>query len=399
MSGPRYTPAWIVFIFILACVSASAQPGFIRTYAPPPGTIITGADASPDGGMVYCGAFGDRGFLMHLDASGNTVWARTYSAVGTFDSGTFGANWQISFQGVAALGNGTFIVVGSGRDTAGVIGTQQLTLLCDALGNPVWSSSQGSFHSDSFSMADVESPSAILIAGMTGGLGGSRAYVTRCDPLTGEFGDGRLLRPFSAWSTYAEALALDHCDDGGVALSGGFIGTSEGSCISKMDSALNPIWEHGWSNFIAVTLAGLADGSLVAAGDSVVARFLPSGLVDWSLQLIAGHGGIRAMQVRPDGHILLAGWSEPADPYSWLILLDPSGSEVWSRRYGNSGDQFKITGLDQLASGGLRLTGSAGSDVLLVATDDMGLAGSCTYASLVHTLAPMALVALPDPIS
>ncbi len=250
-------------------------------------------------------------------------------------------------------------------------------------------------------MADVESPNSLLIGGMLGRLGASRACVMRWDPLTGEFGAGRLLRPYaiSEWSTYAEALALDHCDDGGVALSGGFFGNLDGSCISKMDSSLNPIWEHGWSNFNARSLAGLADGSVVAAGDSVVARFLPSGLVDWSMELVVGNGGIRAMQVRPDGHILLAGWSEPTDPYGWLILLDPTGTEVWARRYGNTGDGFQITGLHCLANGDLRLSGRAGNDALLIATDDQGHAGSCSYLSLLHSLAPMTLLAVQDPTS
>ena len=394
MNAAKYAAVPLVFLFILACVSASAQSGFIRTYGVPPGTGTSSADATPDGGMVYCGGFGSSGFLMRMDASGNTVWARTYSAVGTFDSGTFGTDWQINFRGVAALDNGTFMVVGLGYSPESVLGTHQFSLLCDAAGNPVWSSSQGSIYTDWFSIVEEESSGSVLIAGQATSLSGPMACVKRCNPVTGEFSEVR-----NVYVGHSDAVALDHGGDGGAVLTGAISFGSYGSFISKMDAALNQVWGHSWSNFFIRSVVGLADGSVVAAGDSMVARFQPSGAVDWSKQLIVGNGTITSLQVRSDGYILLAGWSEPADPYSWLMLLDPSGSEVWSRRYGNPGDQFKVTGLDQLSSGGLRLSGRAGTDVLLIATDDMGLAGSCTYASLVHTLAPMTLLAFDDPIN
>ncbi len=136
MSAARNTATSLVSIFILACVSASAQPGFIRTYAPPLGTAITGADATADGGMVYCGTIDTSGYLMRLDPAGNILWARVYKADHPYIGIPVVDNLDIAFNGVTALDNNSFMVVGSSISTFASQGNekQQFTFVCDGDG-------------------------------------------------------------------------------------------------------------------------------------------------------------------------------------------------------------------------------------------------------------------------
>ncbi|MBK7086499.1 MAG: hypothetical protein IPH53_18355 [Flavobacteriales bacterium] len=96
---------------------------------------MSGCDATEDDGLILSGTVDDSlGLLLRLDVEGNTLWTRTYSALGTNDVGTFGSSWIIEFLDVAAIGDSGYVVVGSG-DAQGSQGRQNIIMRLDSSGD------------------------------------------------------------------------------------------------------------------------------------------------------------------------------------------------------------------------------------------------------------------------
>lgn len=87
----------IVLFYCALSPEADAQPSYVRTYSVPPNTVMHGCDVTDDDGLIMCGTVDDSlGLLIRLDVAGNTLWTRTYSAIGTNDGGTFGGSGSLN---------------------------------------------------------------------------------------------------------------------------------------------------------------------------------------------------------------------------------------------------------------------------------------------------------------
>ncbi|MBP6697290.1 MAG: T9SS type A sorting domain-containing protein [Flavobacteriales bacterium] len=371
----------IVLFYCALSPEADAQPSYVRTYSVPPNTVMHGCDVTDDDGLIMCGTVDDSlGLLIRLDVAGNTLWTRTYSAIGTNDGGTFGSSWIIEFLDVAAIGDSGYVVVGSG-DVQGNQGRENLIVRLDSSGDHIWGGSRGTIYYDVFAHIDRIDSVTVLVSGRTGGLSTSRATLERFNLTTG-FQEGGLA---GHWG-YSQPLAIDLADDGGFVLAG-TLDFGFSSFVIKADASFDTLWTIDWDNFSARTVVGLTDGSVIAAGDTVVMRILPNGQVDWSKQLHVGDGAITDVEVRMDGTILLTGWSDPVDSYSWLVLMDQAGNVVGSQRYGDTGDMYRVSQLELLPGDHARLIGTAGlAGALVIATDSAGTVETCSYPTLVFGL-------------
>ena len=360
---------------------------------------MSGCDATEDDGLILSGTVDDSlGLLLRLDVEGNTLWTRTYSAIGTNDVGTFGSSWIIEFLDVAAIGDSGYVVVGSG-DAQGSQGRQNIIMRLDSSGDHLWGGSRGTIYYDVFAYVDPIDAVTVLVGGRTGGLSTSRATLERFNITTGLQIGGLA----GHWG-YSQPLAIDRADDGGYVLAG-TLDFGFSSFVVKSDASFDTLWTIDWDNFSARTIVGLADGSVIAAGDTVVMRILPNGQMDWSKQLHVGDGAITDMDVLPDGTILLAGWSDPADSYSWLVRLDQAGAVVGTQRYGDTGVMYRVSQLELLSGNHLRLIGTAGVDsVLVIATESSGALGTCSYPALIYslnsfTLLPAGVLSVTTPVA
>ena len=370
-------------IFVLGFLSiasvASAQPGFVRSYDLPPGSLLMGADATPDGGLVLCGTMADSAFLMRVDVAGELLWSRTFTAWSA--NGPF---WeplvQLAFNDVSALNDTAYLVAGHGN-VGPPTTVESILARFDGSGTISWIKFKDqTAYTDYFTSAIIESATTGLVAGRRGGLNSDLSKVYRIDLNTGGIlGD----QAFSGLN-YSFDQVMDLGADGSVLLTG--LPGGMNSLIGRFDSGLNPLWANEYGGLQTRAVKGLLNGSVLAAGDSVLLHLTPTGAVDWARSVAVGNGAITDMAVRPDGQILLLGWTTDVDTYSWALLMDTAGNPVWGRRYGGIGDVLRLTELDLLPDGSLRMSGMNDTNAVVLATDSLGLIGACPTQNLIYSV-------------
>ena len=361
--------------------AACAQPGFLRTYDLPPGSTVHGADATPDGGLVLCGTMADSAFLMRVDVAGQLLWSRTFTAEGANDLGTYWTPYeQLDFQDVTAVNDTACLVAGAGT-VPGFLGGQSIVASFHSSGDTSWARViDWSIYSDLLTAAVMENSTTALVAGRLGGLNSDWSKVYRIDLGTGTVTGSN---GFSG-APYSWAQRMDRGADGSILLTSP--GDAMFSLIGRFDAGLNALWANEYIGLQTRTVKGLPDGSVLAAGDSVLLKLTPAGTVDWAKSILVGNGAITDMAVRPDGHVLLLGWTTDVDTYSWIVHVDAAGAPVWGRRFGGVGDDVRLTELDLLPDGSLRLNGMSGSNALVVGTDSLGVIGTCPFPNLTYSV-------------
>ncbi len=293
------------------------------------GTIAFGAAAADS----HTSAGLSDAFVVKLDPAGNVLWSRSYGGAGA-DVGRSIA--------VDSLGNvlvtGDFaqtIDLGGGPLTSADVLDGFLVKL-DPAGNHLWSKAFGGQYDDSGQGVGVDASNDVLVTGYfdeevgfggalqsDGPSGGVDVFVAKLAP------DGSHLWTRSygkdGMSLTQKGFAIA-CDAGGnVYFDGSFVDTVsfgagthvgqglEDIFVVKLDPAGNTIWSKAFGGPAAEYPVGLA----VDSGAHVIVSGSLGGGVDF------GGGGLEV-----DG---------PEDIY--VFKLDTDGAHVWSRRFGDSGDQ------------------------------------------------------------
>ena len=382
------TPILILSILSFS-VSVSAQVDFIRTYTLPPNTTITGADVSDNGNLAIVGNFDDKALLVKIDPFGQIEWNKNYSSWYYYWPGP-NSPWAItSFLDIAILSDTGFVAVGWGLEPQ-IQDARRIVMRLDEIGNVM----SVYYAGDNGYQEMIKEPSNnILLGGTTSSLNVSKAYISRMELATGIHQGG-----LGMGSGYSGHRGIGHGSDGSTYLAG-ISGTGDGF-LTRMDPMFNTIWELAWNNYQPYNVVGLDDGSVITANENIIARFLPSGILDWAKTLSVG-GQIQDIKLTNTGHLLLAGYSgNSSNAYSWLVKIDSTGNDIWGRRYGNIGDAFLVDDLDLTNNDDIRMTGYSGSsDLLVIATDSSGILSSCQQQTLSYSLSSATISPTPSPPS
>jgi predicted secreted protein len=202
-----------------------------------------------------------------------------------------------------------------------------------------------------------------------------------------------------------EAFSVVQTNDAGYALAGMTESYGVGhtnAWLVKTDSSGNMQWSQaygGGADNGAYSVIQTSDGGYALAGftdsfgagkyDFWLIKTNSSGSMQWN-QTYGGTGDEQASSViqTSDGGFALAGYTDSfgAGSYDfWLVKTDFSGTMLWNRTYGGSGDD-EAECVIQTSDGGYALagytnsTGAGGLDFWLVKTDSTGtLQWSQTY--------------------
>lgn len=207
----------------------------------------------------------------------------------------------------------------------------------DAVGNRLWTKQWGTSSGDVATAATIDAAGHIWVAGRTGGKLGSAASAGAYDAFAAELdGDGNLLqlRQFgTAYGDAATGIALD--GSGNVFVAGVTQGALDGELsnggidafVVKLADDLNTVWTRMWGTssedlaaavavdaaggpYLAVTVQTTADlacapGQIWAAGFD--ADGAPTISQSWDS---CGVDTATGIAVRPDGLVLLSGWTD-----------------------------------------------------------------------------------------
>lgn len=300
-------------------VDASGNRVWENIYGGSHDDFLYGVQATADGGCILTGSttsFGDGGsdaWCLKLDASGNTVWEKTYGAA--LDEAAFA---------VDVTPDGGYVIAGN-ASSFGSGSFDAWCLMLDASGAPVWQRTYGGPSYDIFAAVRATGDGGCVVAGYTSsfGAGAFDAWCTKLDAY------GNVI-----WQkTYGGATG-DVFSAVQLAPGGGYV-------VAGYSTSFGSGTYEGWCLL------------LDASGDVVWQRALGDGPLDYFL----------GAEATGDGGYVLAGSSYISgglNQQGWCLKLDASGNVIWQKTYGGNLNEHWFA-LSVTADGGLILAGEAAS--------------------------------------
>ena len=327
-----------VLLFASTLVCLGQQP-FIRTYDIPllngggPGNIQLGADRMPDGGLVFTDGKG----LTRLDATGNIIWSKAPLFSFQFVPWSPPVPLDLTyFNDVCSTSDGNIILVGKawGDQIPYLPSVKPMAIkVCvDQYGDLLW--------------VAVDEPSNVhtWFNSVTRSIGGKVVVAGRSYHNLSSNGTLRLTRSNNGAVSECKMFKADASQDHdlihvGIGADSSILAIGDLGTIMKLDSTLTLIWRADHSGFLPTKATGHSDGTTMAIGGNVVAKYDPVGSMVWSRSLPAFvDGENRDVICRPNGNCVVLGFAFDPYPCSYLVELDTAGNVLWSEQYGGPGD-------------------------------------------------------------
>jgi hypothetical protein len=339
---------WATSVFAL-----SPQTVWTRTYGGTGGEFGLSVQQTSDGGYIISGvtsSFGagsEDAYLIKTDASGDTVWTKTYGGTGS----EFG-------NSVQQTSDGGYIVAGEATSFGAGSGDAYL-IKTGASGDTVWTRTYGGTGWDDGNSVQQTSDGGYIIVGDTDsfGAGSKDAYLIKTDAngdtlWTGTYGG---TEDDTGWS-------VQQTSDGGYIIGGMTDSFGAGSYdiyLIKTDAGGDTVWTRTYGG-TGVELGGsvqqTSDGGYIIGGmtdsfgagsyDAYLIKTDASGDTVWT-RAYGGTGaeGGGSVQQTPDGGYVFAGYTSSFGAGGddvYLIRTDANGDPVWTRTYGGTGEDAGV---------------------------------------------------------
>ncbi len=375
-----------LLVLVLATPLA-AQVRFQRTYNRVYDDYGYSVAQTADGGYIITGNTGTGGgdtdvWLIKTDASGNTMWTRTYGGPDA-DKG----------QSVAQTPDGGYIIAGE-TESFGPGGCCVWLIKTDASGDTMWTRTYGGGDWDEGSSVALTADGGYIITGTTRsfGPGWFDVYLIKTDAS----GDTMWTRAYGGPDA-DKGQSVAQTADGGYVIAGYtecFGAGGYDAWLIKTDASGDTIWTHTYGEMchdFGYSVALTADSGYVVAGHTQTSgqgrvgfwliKTDASGDTIWT-RTYGGPDdeGAQSVAQTADGGYVIAGytWSFGAgDRDVWVVKTDASGDTVWTRTYGGTDGDYGRS-VAQTADGGYVITGNTASfgaggiDVYLIKTDANG---------------------------
>jgi len=387
----------IAFLVSLAfsavvCPCACAASMWSQTYG---GTQLDRAKSlvvTSDGGYAIAGrteSFGEGdsdAWLVKTDASGNMMWNHTYGGT-NFDAAM---SLVVTSDGGYAIAGQTYSF-GAGDVDFWLVKT-------DSSGNMVWQEAYGGTGLDRAYAVVVASDGGYALAGYTNSFEseGYDFWLVKTDSS----GNMEWSQTYGG-TEYEYAFSLVATSDGGYAMAGetGSFGAEGDFWLVKTDASGNMLWSQNYGGARyerAESLAVTSDGGYVIAGDIAISdenvdvwlvKIDSSGNMVWQKTYgetaedygVSGDSPTSVVQT-DDGGYAIAGYTGPSatGDDAWLVKTDANGDMEWDQTYGESGVELALC-VVQTSDGGYVLAaekskvGDEDFDFWLVKTDEHGI--------------------------
>lgn len=375
-------------------LNISRRRGFIKTIggsAEENGIWVT---PTLDGGFILAGsavrtsARGLDALLLKTNASGDTLWSKTFGNTGT-DRGN--AVVQTSDRGYLLAG----ITTPVGRSDLNLYWVKT-----DSAGNTLWERSLGgSADEGNFGVgAQATRDGGFVLCSQTAsfGAGGTDIYVVK----TLANGDTSWTRTYGGANSDV-AISIQQTRDDGYILVGRtqIPGGANNLYLLRLKPNGDTVWSRslgGTGGAIGVSVGLTADNGFivtgqnesVGGGDAYLVKTDSLGIVQWSQNYgSSGADWGRSVQQTSDGGYIVGGYTASnyfgpnSGPYDIFLLRINSGGDVvlWKRSYGGEGSDDSHS-VRQTADGGFVLIGTINSaptstnnkNIYLIRTDEFG---------------------------
>ena len=317
---------------------------------------------------------------------------------------TYGGNESFSTDVLPADDGGYYIVGMTDVQWEPVMQGDVVLIRTDASGETLWQRTYGGDGFDTGQALIETSDGGLMIAGHTTSFGaqGMDVYLLKLDQEGNEiwscvFGDSLNERMTAAHQTADEGYYLvgnvenpdDVIADAGAAGYGGL----DGRCnihLAKTDENGSVIWSrtmHSENNVIASSASPTADGGMLVSAtimyypandnDIVLLKSDGNGNETWSRAWEEDKRQTLDMIPSSDGNYLLAGAHAPTGTTDYFasdfhfMKVDPNGSELWTSTFGDPATIERASVIAQTSDGGY-ITAGGVADIILVKVDENG---------------------------
>ena len=331
----------LTFFFALPTFS---QQRWERTYGGASGDYGHSVQQTSDGGYIVAGltrSFGAGNYDVYLiktNASGDTLWTRTYG----------GKNWDQG-NSVQQTTDGGYIIVGYTSSFRDTLSDDVYLIKTDASGDTLWTKTYGGNFGDEGWSIQQTSDGGYIIAGITSSFGvNTDVWLIK----TNASGNTLWTRTYggTSWDLGED---VKQTTDGGYIIAGWTrsFGNSDQVYLVKTNASGDTIWtrtyggtNQDWGNSVQQTL----DGGYIVAG------WTNSFGNTWQVYLIKTNAlgdtlwtrtyggameeyGYSVHQTTDRGYIVVGVTSSFGNNYQvYLIKTNASGDTLWTRTYGGA---------------------------------------------------------------
>ncbi len=328
----------------LVKIKANGDTLWARTYGGPGLEQGYFVQQTSDNGYIVAGFsnyFGSGGwdiYCIRTDASGDTLWTRTYGGISS----------EVPPKCIRQTADGGFVILGSTASYGA--GDWDIYLIkLNANGNIVWSKTFGGMYSDFGNSILQLSDGGYAITGASGsfGTGGSAVYLMRTDSIGNldwfkTYGDTGNEVATSFQQTFDSGFIMVGYCKASSALHGDIY-------LIKTDAYGDTLWTRTFSGgplyntdmayaIVQTNDSGYAlAGTLNSSDESIFVKLDMNGNIQWTRNIL--NANIDAMQQTFDGGFILAGWALPFPAKVCIIKTDSNGNALC--QYGNQTVTFK----------------------------------------------------------
>jgi hypothetical protein len=377
----------VLFVLLLACSPRKTKQGWIMAYGGDYGSEGFSVQQTSDGGYIVAGynapglSSFDRNdiYVIKTNASGDTIWSKTYGGTEN-DEG----------NSVRQTADGGYIIAGYTR-SFGAGSYDVYVIKTNASGDTLWTRTYGGTGDDYGRSVQQTADGGYIVAGQTNsfGAGGFDVCVIKTDASgdtlwTRTYGGTGDDHGYSVQQTSDGGYIV-------AGYTTSFGAGSADVYLIKTDASGDTLWTRtygGTSDDCGYSVRQTSDKGYVIAGttfsfgagdhDVYLMRTNASGDTLWTKT----YGRVfndeaYSVQQTTDGGYVVAGWT---DGDVWLIKTDASGDSLWTRGYGATEPDYGYS-VQQTSDGGYIIAGCANllylthSSVYLIKTDANGDVG------------------------
>jgi hypothetical protein len=397
-----------LFPFLLLCSLASQSQviSFGKEYPIWSEYGLNNFQQTSDGGYILCtDAVPEmdpsptplgRGYLVKMDAQGNTQWIKTYPKT-TFPVKCFDGN------SVFQTADGGYIIGTSIYFPSPALGYASAFLLIktDNLGNPIWSKTYPGKGSSTCFCVKQTSDLGYIACGITQDSTTYHyySYLLKTDASGNPQWGKTFAEPSSGQNSFA--YCVKQTSDNGYIVTGD---SYSGSFVIKTDTAGTILWSSNFGTPGSVALRNIlqsSDGGYIAAGyganfnnhvSALLVKYNAGGTMQWrnsyttTLSSTSSYDEGFAVEEVSDGFVLLT----LSDAFNTgLVKTDSAGNAQWGRTY-TTGVTSMPMALEKTADGGLAFAVIWGDAYMpntgnqIIKTDSLGFL-SCDDSLLLIT--------------
>jgi len=375
-------------VALLPASPSQAQQRWERTFGGAVQDYGYDVRQTSDGGYVVAGMTNSFGagsydvYLIKTNASGDTLWTRTYGGA-DYD---YALSIQLSSDTGYIISGGTYSFGGGGDDV--------YLLKTNASGDTLWTRTYGGASHDYGSSVRQTSDGGYIIAGTTFsyGSGSGDVYLLK----TNATGDTLWTRTYGG-TNEENGISVQQTSDSGYVIAGftcSFGAGSYDAYLIKTNASGDTLWTKTYGGTgldVGYSVQQTTDGGFIIAGSTnsfgngdqvYLIKTNASGDTLWTKT----YGGTsldygQSVQQTSGGGYIIAGatWSSGDSSQTYLIKTNASGDTLWTRTYGGANPDLARS-VYQTSDGGYIVAGQTRSfgdsdQVYLIKTDANGSSG------------------------